>query len=99
MDSGPGLPGTWNEPDTEVLEQLTHNAMFAADDEAMKPGPPSSIRNPDGSRQGETPHEHTTRVVRAALRMLLANGLVTAAAPEDWPEWAVLDPPGPEAGQ
>jgi hypothetical protein len=52
-----GLPGTWNEPDGEALDRLTHMAMFAADGEAMKPGPPSSIRNPDGSQQGETPHE------------------------------------------
>lgn len=94
MDSATGLPGTWNEPDAKVLEQLLHNAMFAADGEAMKPGKPSRIRNPDGSQQDETPHEHKTRIVRAALRMLLANGLVTASSPEDWPEWVVPDPPG-----
>ena len=89
-----GLPGEWNEPDGEVLGQLTHDAMFAADAEAMKPGVPSRIRNPDGSRQGETPHEHATRVVRAALRMLLANGLVIAAPQDERPEWIVIDPPG-----
>lgn len=89
-----GLPGTWREPDSDLLDQLTHHAMFAADSEAMKPGVPSRIRNPDGSQQGETSHEHTTRVTRAALRMLLANGLVIAVAPLEWPEWVVLDPPG-----
>ena len=88
------LPGTWNEPDAEMLDQLLHQAMFAADGEAMKPGAPSRIRNPDGSQQGETAHEHTVRVVRAALRMLLANGLVAPAPPESWPEWVVLDAPG-----
>lgn len=43
-----GLPGTWREPDSDLLNQLTHHAMFAADSEAMKPGVPSRIRNPDG---------------------------------------------------
>jgi hypothetical protein len=87
------LPGTWNEPDTELLDGLTHNAMFAASGEAMKPGPPSSIRTPDGWQQGETPHEHTKRVVRAALRMLLANGLITVTPADKRPKWVVLDPP------
>jgi len=85
------LPGTWNEPDSEVLDQLTHTALFAADAEAIKPGPPSrSFRNP----VPETPHEKTRRVVRATLRMLLANGLITVVPPESRPEWVVLDPPG-----
>jgi hypothetical protein len=91
--TGGGLPGTWNEPDGEALDRLTHLAMFAADGEAMKPGRPSSIRNPDGSQQGETGHERTVRVVRAALRMLLANALITPTPPEDCPEYTVLDPP------
>ena len=88
-----GLPGSWNEPDGEVLDRLARNAMFAADGEAMRPGPPSRVRNPDGSQQGETGHERTGRVVRAALRMLLANGLVIPVAPGEWPEYVVLDPP------
>lgn len=92
--SANGLPGDWNEPDRELLDRLTRTAMFAADEEAMKPGPPSrSFRNPDGSHPPETPHERTVRVVRAALRMLLANGLVAAVPPEECPEWVVLDPP------
>lgn len=96
-DGTTGLPGTWNEPDGEVLRRLTRDAMFAASGEAMKPGPPSRIRDPDGRQQGETPHEHTKRVVRAALRMLLANGLITVTPPEERPEWVVLDPPGERA--
>lgn len=88
------LPGTWNEPDAQVLDRLLHNAMFAASGESMRPGPPSRIPGPDGRPMGETPHEHTKRVVRAALRMLLANGLVQPVAAEEWPEWVVLDPPG-----
>jgi hypothetical protein len=87
------FPGNWDEPAAKVLERLMNNAMFAADSEALKKGPPSRIRNPDGSQQGETPHERTTRVVRAALRMLLANGLITALPPEEWPEYVILDPP------
>jgi hypothetical protein len=86
--------GTWNEPDGKLLDQLTHQAVFAADSEALRPGPPSRIRSPDGSEQGETGHERTVRMVRATLRMLLANGLITVVAPENWPEWIVLDPPG-----
>lgn len=89
-----GLPGTWNEPDTELLDQLTHTAMFAADTEAMKPGPPSrSFHNADGSLTPETPHERTVRIVRATLRMLLANGLITVVPPDERPEWVILDPP------
>jgi hypothetical protein len=85
-----GLPGAWDEPDGETLDRLTRLAMFAGDAEAIKPGPPSrSFRDP----VPETPHEHTRRVVRAALRMLLANGLVTPTPPAECPEYVVLDPP------
>lgn len=87
-----GFPGTWNEPDSGLLDQVTRHAMFAADAEAMRAGPPSRIRNPDGSPQGETGHERTGRIVRASLRLLLANGIVTAE-PGNWPEYVVLDPP------
>ncbi|HEX3388840.1 MAG TPA: hypothetical protein VHT94_07365 [Streptosporangiaceae bacterium] len=85
--------GSWNEPDSDLLGELTHQAVFAADAEAMRAGPPSRIRNPDGSRQGETGHERTTRVVRAALRMLLANGIITVTPPGQRPEWVALSAP------
>lgn len=85
--------GNWDEPDAGVLDQLTHQAVFAADSEALRPGPPSRIPNPDGTRQGETGHERTRRIARATLRMLLANGLVAAVPQADWPEYVVLDPP------
>jgi hypothetical protein len=84
---------SWNEPDSDLLGELTHQAMFAAGAEAMKPGPPSRIRNPDGSQQGETLNERDTRVVRAALRMLLANGIITVTPVEERPEWVALSPP------
>jgi hypothetical protein len=55
----------------------------------MKPGPPSSIRNPDGSVQGETLHEYTVRIVRTAVMHLLEQGLVVfppdiAETLDDW---------------
>lgn len=87
------LPGTWNEPDAALLDELTRQAVFAADSEALRTGPPSKIRNPDGSQQGETGHERTVRVTRATLRMLLANGLITSPPRGDWPEWIMIDPP------
>jgi hypothetical protein len=51
-------------------------AGFAADTEAMKTTPASRVRNPDGSQQGETMAEHTSRIVRAAVMHLLEQGLV-----------------------
>jgi hypothetical protein len=89
-----GLPGTWNEPDTELLDGLARHATRAADTEALKAAPRSRIPGPSGLPQGETGHERTARVVRAAVRMLLANGLVAAVPVEDWPEYVVIDAPG-----
>lgn len=83
----------WDEPDGEVLDALTRQVMFAADLEWFKPGPASSIRNPDGSVQGETGAERMRRIVRAALRMALANGLVTAVPLDEWPEYTATEPP------
>jgi hypothetical protein len=88
------LPVEWNEPDPELLDQLMRVAGMAADTEALRQGPPSRILDPDGSQQGETGHERTQRVTRAALRVLLANGLVTALPPGEWPEYTAIDPPG-----
>jgi hypothetical protein len=86
-------PGAWDEPDKAALDGLTNYAMFAASSEALKPGPPSRIPHPDGGKMGETPNERTTRVVRAALRMLLANKLISVTPPDQRGEYIVLDPP------
>lgn len=65
--------------DDEVLELLTNQACFAAGQAWLDHlGDVSRIPNPDGSPQGLTPNEMTTLQVRAALRNLLANRLVTA---------------------
>ncbi len=89
-----GLPGNWNEPDVKVLDQLTRCAALAADTEALRvPTPLSRIRNPDGSLQNETGHERTVRLVRASLRVLLANGIITALPLDQWPEYTVIDAP------
>jgi hypothetical protein len=68
-------------PDPEVMEDILRAARFAADHEAGKPGPVSRIRNPDGSPQGETMVEFTTRIVTAAVMHVVEIGLLTV--PED----------------
>lgn len=73
------LPGNWDEPDPELLDGLTRDGTFAADAAAME--------------TVGTPHDKTRAAVRAALRMLLANGMITAVPKEDWPEWVQIDPP------
>jgi hypothetical protein len=78
----PGFPDNWNEPSAALLDQLTHNAVFAAD---------SAIIALDRDATG---HVKTKAAVRAAVRMLLANGLVTAVPQEDWPEYVRIDAPG-----
>jgi hypothetical protein len=82
MSGVPGLPGNWDEPDSGLLNELERHGAGAAD--------PVMIRF-----SGGTPAERTRAAVRAALRMLLANGLVTAVPMEDWPAYVILDPPGP----
>jgi hypothetical protein len=66
---------------TDVTDDILRFAVFAADDEAMKPPPLSRIPNPDGSRQQETPAEHTARLVRAGVLHLIEQGLLVI--PED----------------
>jgi hypothetical protein len=68
-------------PDPEVMKDIIRAAGFAADHEAMKPGPVSRIRNPDGSPQGETAAEFTARIVTAAVMHVVEIGLLTV--PED----------------
>jgi hypothetical protein len=66
----------------DVAERLVYFATFAAGDEALKPGPLSRVRNPDGSVQRETPHEFVRRVVTAGVLHLVEIGLLTV--PEDF---------------
>jgi hypothetical protein len=76
-----GYPGNWNEPDGELLDKLTRHGKAAADTVVI--GMP-----------GASGSEKTRAGVRAALRLLLANGLVTAVPAEQWPEYVTIDPPG-----
>jgi hypothetical protein len=75
--------------DKGTAENVFRSIMFTADLEGGRPGPPSTIRNPDGSQQGETMHEYTTRVVRAAFFHALEQNLVifpsdVAETLDDW---------------
>lgn len=72
----------WNDPDPEVLDRLTHNAVFAADTVVIG--------------MSGTGHEKTKAGVRAAIRMLLANGLVSAVPLDEWPEYIRIDVPREE---
>jgi hypothetical protein len=49
---------------------------MAASMAAWGPVPYSSVRNPDGTRQHETPAEHDNRIVRTAVLHLLEQNLV-----------------------
>lgn len=83
----------WNEPSSEDVERLTRLACRAADSAIITAaGQVSPIRNPDGSHQRLTDAELTRVGIRAALRMLLANGLVKVESVSD--DFMVqLDPP------
>lgn len=70
---------TWNEPDPTILDELTQHGCFAADQAVL-----------DGTSR--TPAEHVRVAVRAALRMLLANGVITATPQTEWPEWWTSEP-------
>jgi hypothetical protein len=69
----------WDEPDPEMLDDLLHKAMHAADTAAIA--------------AAGTAHDKVKAAVRASLRMLLANGLVTAVPREEWPEYVRIDAP------
>ena len=73
--------GTWVEPDPEVVEYLWHSAIFAADAAISK-----IFKDP----AEHMPSYRTDMAVRAAIRMLLANGMITAA---DRPDWVRVDAP------
>jgi hypothetical protein len=65
----------------DILADVIHLGVLAADMEALGPQRFSSVRNPDGSAQPETHAEHTRRIIGAAIRHLVAAGLL--AVPEN----------------
>ena len=67
--------------DPDVARTVIRYGVFAADMEALKPRPVSSVRNPDGGPQGETAAEFTRRIITTAITHLLDNGLL--AIPDD----------------
>jgi hypothetical protein len=73
-------PGDWREPDPGLLNQLADHGASAAHIPVLSAGTATNARK-------------TYVAVRAALRMLLANGLITAVPAEDWPEYLFIDPP------
>jgi hypothetical protein len=62
--------------DRELAGEIARAAFLAAD---LSPGPPSPVRNPDGSQQGETRAELIRRTVTATVAYLLETGLVVIA--------------------
>jgi hypothetical protein len=74
-----GLP--WSEPDPELLGHLARNGALAAAEVAMRP-----VTGTMSDRDRE--------VISAALRALLAAGLITALPLDQWPEYVCLEPPG-----
>lgn len=72
----------WTEPDPVILDEITQQGCFAADEAILSGG------------RGATAAGQTRIGVRAALRMLLANGIITVTPRDEWPEW-VASGPGP----
>jgi hypothetical protein len=75
--------------DRVIAADVIRAASMAASGEALRPAPVSSVRNPDGSVQGETMAEHDGRIVRTAVMHLLEQGLVVfppdiAVILDDW---------------
>jgi len=62
--------------DPDLAGAIIRYAALAADMEALKPTPASSVRNPDGSAQYETGAERTRRIVGRAVTHLLEVGLL-----------------------
>jgi hypothetical protein len=62
--------------DPDLARQVIQFGVFAADMEALKPRPVSSVPNPDGSAQYETPAEYTRRIITAAIVHLIEVGLL-----------------------
>lgn len=62
--------------ETGLLEEIIQYGVIAADMEMLGVTPLSSVRNPDGSAQYETAAERTRRLVNAAIRHLVREGLL-----------------------
>jgi hypothetical protein len=72
-----GIPDfQFSEFDRGLAAEIIRAADFAVGMEVTKPGPPSRIRNPDGSIQGETPAEFSHRLTETAVLYLLETGLL-----------------------
>jgi hypothetical protein len=65
--------------DRELAREIIHIGDLAADMEALKPRPFSSVRTPDGSAQYETGSEYTRRIIGCAISHLLRTGLLVIA--------------------
>lgn len=81
--SGP-WDADWSEPDAGTLDALVQLGTFGADSVVL-----------NGRRDGTfaVPADETRAAVRAALRLLLANGLIQAV-PRAPDQYVALDPPG-----
>jgi hypothetical protein len=73
-------------PPGAVLDLLVQHGCFAADS-AYFSAPVSA-----------TEAEKTRMMIRAALRLLLRNGLVTVVPQSEWPEYVVDGGDGDEGG-
>jgi hypothetical protein len=67
--------------DPELAREVIHFGVLAADMEALRPRPVSSVPNPDGSAQFETNAEYTRRIIGCAILHLIKVGLLVI--PED----------------
>lgn len=65
-----------------TVDLLVQHACFAADRVAL-----------NLYQANITPAELTRREIKAALELLIGNGLITIVDPAAWPEYVVLDPP------
>lgn len=62
--------------DPDLAREIIRFGVLAADMEALKPRPFSSVPNPDGSHQRETDAEYTRRIVGTAIAHLITHGLL-----------------------
>lgn len=85
--TAPKLPGSWTEPDAALVDRLTQYGCAATGDVVF------------GDYQAWlalTGAERERRLIRAAVRALLANGCIVAADP--MPEWFIMTDPGSPRG-
>ena len=76
------LSADWDEPDPGLLAELTRTGALGAEGDLARRGMAIAL-----------PVEHDRAMIRAALRCLLANRMITITPRESWPEWQLLDPP------